>query len=232
MIRIDKLVAETSRLGYLTSKYCHNTCDEAMRFEGLLKSWDDERGFGFLEPLQGGDDIFVHIKALRVRSIRPQAGQAMSFEIEVGPGGKRRAKNVEPIRPGRVSRRKPKESSFQRGVVTLFAIPLFVILYLVVGVLWQPPLFIAVVYVVASSITFLVYASDKSAARQNAWRTREATLHLLALAGGWPGALLAQQILHHKSIKSEFRMVFWATVILNAVAFVLLCSQLSSFGAP
>src|SRR3569832_165595 len=111
-----------------------------MRFEGLLKSWNDERGFGFLEPLQGGEDIFVHIKAFRVRSGRPQAGQALSFEIEVGPEGKRRAKNVEPIRPGHVSRRKPPKSPFQRGVVTLIAIPLFVILYLVVSVLWQPPI--------------------------------------------------------------------------------------------
>jgi uncharacterized membrane protein YsdA (DUF1294 family)/cold shock CspA family protein len=203
-----------------------------MRFEGLLKSWNDERGFGFLEPLHGGEDIFVHIKAFRVRSVRPQSGQALSFEIEVGPKGKRRAKNVEPIRPGCVSRRKPRESPFQRGINTLLAIPLFVILYLVVSFLWQPPLVIAAIYVVASLITFRVYASDKLAAQRNAQRTPENTLHFLALAGGWPGALLAQQILHHKSKKPEFRIVFWATVILNVVAFVVLCSQLSSFGVP
>jgi hypothetical protein len=45
-----------------------------MRFEGLLKNWNDERGFGFIEPLQGGEDIFVHIKAFRVRIGRPHVG--------------------------------------------------------------------------------------------------------------------------------------------------------------
>lgn len=38
-----------------------------MRFEGLLKSLNDERGFGFIEPVQGGDEIFVHIKTLRAQ---------------------------------------------------------------------------------------------------------------------------------------------------------------------
>ena len=197
-----------------------------MRFEGLLKSWNDERGFGFLEPLQGGEDIFVHVKAFRVRTGRPQVGQALSFEVEVGPQGKKRAKNVEPIRPMRPSRRKPRESDVQRYSHTLSAIPLFLVLYVVISVLWEPPLLIAAVYVVASVITYLVYASDKSAAERNAQRTPESTLHFLALAGGWPGALCAQQFLRHKCTKPEFRTVFWATVILNVFALVLLCSRI------
>ena len=73
-----------------------------MRFEGTLKIWNDERGFGFLEPLQGGDDIFVHATAFRGRAGRPQVGQVVSFEIELGPQGKKRAKNVEPIRRTRL----------------------------------------------------------------------------------------------------------------------------------
>ena len=46
----------------------------------------------------------------------------------------------------------------------------------------------------------------------------------MALAGGWPGALLAQQWLRHKSAKREFRAVFWATLVLNVAGLVLLCS--------
>jgi len=197
-----------------------------MRFEGLLKSWNDERGFGFLEAFQGGEDIFVHIKAFRTQIGRPQVGQAFSFEVELGPQGKKRAKNVQPFRATCTPRRVPREPDVQRGTGTLVAIPLFVILYLVISFLWGSPLFIAAVYVAASLITYLVYAQDKSAARRNARRTPENTLHLLAVAGGWPGALFAQQFLRHKSIKSEFRAVFWATVILNTVAFVLLCSPI------
>ena len=195
-----------------------------MRFEGMLKSWNDERGFGFLEPLQGGEDIFVHIRAFRVRIGRPQVGQAMSFEVEVGPEGKKRAKNVDQIRATRISRPRPRQSTVQPGTATLLAIQLFLVLYLVVSVLWEPPLFIAAIYIGASLITFFVYAADKSAARRNARRTPERTLHFLALAGGWPGALFAQQHYRHKSIKSEFRIVFWTTVIMNAVGLVLLCS--------
>jgi len=64
-----------------------------------------------------------------------------------------------------------------------------------------------------------VYALDKSAAKKGAWRTQESTLHLLSLAGGWPGALIAQQKLRHKSKKQSFRFVFWVTVIMNCSAF-------------
>jgi uncharacterized membrane protein YsdA (DUF1294 family) len=45
---------------------------------------------------------------------------------------------------------------------------------------------------------------------------------LLSLAGGWPGALVAQQKLHHKSKKQSFRLVFWLTVLLNCGEFVWL----------
>ena len=70
-------------------------------------------------------------------------------------------------------------------------------------------------YFIISLLTFLVYAKDKSAAKKGAWRTPESTLHLFALFGGWPGALVAQQTLRHKSKKQPFRFVFWLTVLLN-----------------
>ena len=71
------------------------------------------------------------------------------------------------------------------------------------------------VCVVLSVITFLVYAIDKSAARQGSWRVPEKLLHLLALAGGWPGALAGQRVLRHKCSKRPFLIVFWLTVALN-----------------
>lgn len=195
-----------------------------MRFKGKLKSWDDDRGFGFIDPIQGGEQIFVHIKAFSPRSIRPQGDDLLWFEIERGPEGKKRAKNVDLVRKIADHSKIQLEPSVQRGTLTLIAIPGFFVLYVVVGMIWQPPLVLAAIYVGASVITFLAYAKDKRAAQRNAWRTSETMLHLLAFAGGWPGALVAQQVLRHKSTKREFRVGFWTTVILNVAGFVLFCS--------
>lgn len=77
------------------------------------------------------------------------------------------------------------------------------------------PVGIAGMYLTLSLLTFIAYAIDKSAAKRNKWRTKESTLHLLALMGGWPGALFAQNLLRHKSVKASFRNVFWITVVAN-----------------
>ncbi len=60
-----------------------------------------------------------------------------------------------------------------------------------------------------------MYALDKSAARDDRRRTRESTLLLLGILGGWPGALAAQALLRHKSAKPSFRVAFWGTVVVN-----------------
>jgi uncharacterized membrane protein YsdA (DUF1294 family) len=58
----------------------------------------------------------------------------------------------------------------------------------------------------------------------------EKTLHMMALAGGWPGAWLAQKMFRHKTSKKEFQVVFWLTVVLNigALIFILLQRQSSN----
>jgi uncharacterized membrane protein YsdA (DUF1294 family) len=84
------------------------------------------------------------------------------------------------------------------------------------------PLGVLIFYFAVSVITFVVYLIDKAAARRNRWRTEERVLHGLALIGGWPGALVAQQLLRHKSSKVEFRRVFWVTVVLNCAVLALL----------
>jgi uncharacterized membrane protein YsdA (DUF1294 family) len=72
-------------------------------------------------------------------------------------------------------------------------------------------------YTALSLVTFSAYAIDKSAARRGVWRTSEGTLLFLGLAGGWPGALIAQQMLRHKSKKTSFRAAFWTTVLVNCL---------------
>jgi uncharacterized membrane protein YsdA (DUF1294 family) len=70
-------------------------------------------------------------------------------------------------------------------------------------------------YLTASFITFLIYAIDKSAARKNYQRIPENTLHFLALIGGWPGAFVGQRMLHHKSKKQSFQVIYIITVFIN-----------------
>lgn len=77
---------------------------------------------------------------------------------------------------------------------------------------------IALVYAAASVVTFLMYFQDKSAARRGRWRTKESSLHLMALLCGWPGALLAQTLLRHKSSKPAFLATYWITVLCNCAA--------------
>jgi uncharacterized membrane protein YsdA (DUF1294 family) len=77
-------------------------------------------------------------------------------------------------------------------------------------------------YVLMSVVLFVVYGLDKSAARRGGSRTPEWVLHLLALLGGWPGALVAQRVFRHKTVKQPFRTIFWGTVVANCGMLVLL----------
>lgn len=69
-----------------------------------------------------------------------------------------------------------------------------------------------------SVIAYITYAYDKAKARSGGQRIAENTLHFLSLAGGWPGAIIAQKFHRHKTVKQPFRIVFWFTVILNMAA--------------
>ena len=82
------------------------------------------------------------------------------------------------------------------------------------------PVAVAACVPALSLITWLVYAADKRAAQGRRWRVPEVHLHALELAGGWPGALLAQRMLHHKSRKRSYQAVFWIVVALNVSAVV------------
>ena len=207
-----------------------------MRFDGTIKTWNDERGFGFIAPTQGGQEIFVHVKAFRTRGFRPEVGQAVTFEVELNPEGKKRAKAVEPLRATRSVQSRSRSGSAQWGTATYFAIPAFLLLYLVVAVFWRVPSWVAGVYFGTSLLAFLIYAADKSAAEAERWRVSESTLLLVGLLGGWPGAIVAQQTLRHKSSKRSFRDAFWGTVAFNVFAFVVVFSPLGqrlvAAGAP
>lgn len=86
--------------------------------------------------------------------------------------------------------------------------------YVVLELAWWVP----ALYGAASVVAFAAYGLDKRAARRGTWRVSEQTLLLLGLVGGWPGALVAQQLFRHKTRKRTFRRAFWGTVVLNVLA--------------
>ena len=97
------------------------------------------------------------------------------------------------------------------------------------AVLWSVPAWIWLAYMGLSVLTFMMYWQDKWAAQKGQWRTPEKTLQMLALAGGWPGAVLAQQWLRHKTSKASFQVTFWTMVSINMLGVIWLCSP---YGRP
>ena len=80
------------------------------------------------------------------------------------------------------------------------------------------PLPVVAGYGLMSLLSFMLYRHDKRAAQGGKTRTRERTLHLADLLGGWPGGLLAQDRHRHKTRKGAFQLVFWVTVALHCAA--------------
>lgn len=106
----------------------------------------------------------------------------------------------------------------KRSWQILLALGFIVVLAAAAALQWLPWGF-ACYYLLCSVVTFVVYAWDKRASIKGQWRTPELRLQLLALLGGWPGALLAQQLLRHKSNKNSFLWLFGLMVVLNLAMF-------------
>ncbi|KKN49006.1 hypothetical protein LCGC14_0647150 [marine sediment metagenome] len=197
-----------------------------MKFQGKLSNWNDDKGFGFVEPNGGGERAFVHIKAFKPRTRRPVNGDVIIYDLMQDRDKRYRAENITFARDSRRINQpntSQKKRSFGAVLTLLFTIGLVV--SVLAGML---PLVIAVGFLVISIVTFIAYAIDKSAAEQGRWRTQESTLHLLALIGGWPGAFLAQNTLRHKSKKTAFQQMFWFTVVLNISVLIWLHTKTGS----
>lgn len=185
----------------------------AVRKKGTIKSWNADKGFGFISPSSGGKDLFLHITSLQQRGRTPEIGESVIYTLSKDKQNRPCA--VDATFDGEKRQVKTKQPKGLSAVVIAALFVLFVVAVVYIGHLPVPVLWL---YLTASFITLMVYWKDKSAARKGEWRTPESTLHTLALFGGWPGALIAQTVLRHKSSKTSFRVVFFTTVFLNIVA--------------
>ncbi|AWC86309.1 DUF1294 domain-containing protein [Enterobacter ludwigii] len=69
-------------------------------------------------------------------------------------------------------------------------------------------------------LTLAMYGADKMAARRAMRRVPEATLLVFGLIGGWPGAIIGQQLFRHKTQKQPFKTYFIVSVIVSISAMV------------
>lgn len=64
---------------------------------GTVKWFNDAKGFGFIEPEQGGPDVFAHFSAIEMDGFRTlKQGSKVSFELVQGPKGSL-AQNIKPV---------------------------------------------------------------------------------------------------------------------------------------
>ena len=189
------------------------------RFAGRIKTWNADRGFGFIEPVGGGQEIFVHISARPTSLRRPKIGDSLTFEIELDRDGKKRASKVSGATTRRHGRRRP-DAPAPWTLTSTMALVCFVGIYAGLSLTKGVSIWFAVGYAGLSIICLLAYAFDKSAAVAGRWRSSEQSLILLGLVGGWPGGLFAQHLLRHKSSKASFQVAFWISVVVNVAAFV------------
>lgn len=183
-----------------------------MRLAGRITDWNDDKGYGFVLPVHGGARAFVHINEFQRGSRRPLVGDLISYLPSIDSRGRTNARQVRhagqrieaPRTPSRVPRAALGLGALLGGVAAA-----------AFGLL---PVGLVAIYLVVSAVSYLMYRSDKIAARNEAPRTPEANLQLAGLLGGWPGALIAQQQFRHKTAKQSFQLFFWATVVVNLAA--------------
>lgn len=214
-----------------------------MRVRGPLTDWNDAKGYGFVVSQDGHTRAFVHIKAFARGSRRPVDGDVVSFEPVTDARGRVTATAVQflaspaPMRHQRQAGDEPAASATWPDTVICRLQPrparnrpaarmtwrvLLVLAWFaaLAGAVLSARLGLGLVIavVILSLVSLAMYAHDKHAARQGAWRTPENSLHLADLVGGWPGGLLAQAWFHHKTAKASFQVVFWLTVAVNVAA--------------
>lgn len=177
---------------------------------GRLIKWADDRGFGFIQPEDGGDTVFVHISGFLPSGRRPAEGDIVRYQMDFSG---RRSKAVEV---------KLKGLPLPDTVVVAYGVAILCLTVLFLHILGLVELRAPIVaYLVMSIITFGFYYVDKNRAASQRWRLHGTSLHVLEAIGGWPGALLAMAMLRHLTRKSDHLTILLAIVAIHLGAWLL-----------
>ncbi|EBO5471052.1 DUF1294 domain-containing protein [Salmonella enterica] len=79
---------------------------------------------------------------------------------------------------------------------------------------------VAMWFLLANVLTLEIYGIDKTAARKTWRRVPESTLLVFGVVGGWPGAIVGQQLFRHKTQKQPFKTYFIVSVIVSILVTV------------
>lgn len=101
-----------------------------MQHTGMLRTWHDDRGFGFIAPKGGGRELFVHASAFPREGTRPTVGESLTYELGRGKDGRPQAVRVRREALARATYSRPRSRSMPRrrsagaliGLVILFAL--------------------------------------------------------------------------------------------------------------
>ncbi len=172
-----------------------------MKETGTLIRWNQEKGYGFIRPQNGKEDIFLHIRSLPYSQRRPKLNDKLIYAIEVDEKNRYYACDA-----------KIKGLAWSWFTLLLAATVVLSGVYFYLLVRQTLPFHPLAIYAVMSLLTVWAYGKDKRAAQAGEWRASEFRLHLLELLGGWPGGLLAQWTYRHKIRKISYQLVFWLIV--------------------
>lgn len=200
-------------------------------YEGKIKTWKEDKGFGFIQPDDGGKDVFIHIRDLKHSNYKPRPGDCICYQIITDPSGKTRAYDAfikgveltETYRKKTFKKNLPQQKKNRENklgtmpVFMLAASPFIFSIILIIQHHTFTPFF---AYLLLSLLIFIIYARDKTKAHKNEWRVQERTLHILEFFGGWPGALITQRVIRHKNKKASFQKVFKLIIAIHLAAWI------------
>ena len=181
-----------------------------LRKKGILTSWYDDKGYGFITPVGENQEIFIHISEFQER---PLLNDKLSFTLSKDKSSRDCALNAIQFDKAKLAFQTTKSNH-----ITLLSFCIITIFYLILFYLTQNKIieiYIIPYYLLISTLTFYIYAKDKDFSQDGNWRISEKTLHLLSIIGGWSGALIAQDKLKHKSSKKSFKLLFFITICFN-----------------
>lgn len=198
---------------------------------GKLVKWNDDRGFGFIQPENQSQEIFLHVSDVD-RSIRaPRVGDIILYQTVSGKQGKLRASFAKiegatapkalsqtlASAPAKSPALKAEPGNLSLEIGLLVVLPIVGSIHFTLTQRNPLPLLL---YPIMSAITYILYQEDKSRAQQQRWRISENTLHLLELCGGWSGAYVAQRLLRHKSSKPSYQFEFCVIIAIHLVGWI------------